>query len=277
MRTKLLQIPDDVRDVLRRSFFSETSVALPPELLARPLYEAVSKVLDAAGGKWNRAMKAHVFPQGVNPSEVFAEALQTGTIVREKQTRQAFYTPPVIADLVAKRAEIREGLDVLEPSAGGGALADAALKFSPRNLTLVEIDSRACDALVARYQKLLRVRVLCADFLTRTPRTGIETHKQQNDLLVHDRVLMNPPFTDGQEVEHVRHAFRFLKNGGRLVAIMSGAIQYRKDSRYAEFREWLELNTEDRAIESLPEEAFRESGTGVQTVMLSCSYRPQLP
>ncbi len=54
---------------------------------------------------------------------------------------------------------------------------------------------------------------------------------------------MNPPFGCdgvGTDIDHVRHAFEFLKPGGRLVSVMSDGVFYRNDSKAQEFRAWLE-------------------------------------
>lgn len=272
MRTKKVEITESVRKVLERSTLTHFSVTLPPKL-DRPTYDAVMKVLDAAGGVWDRKTKTHVFPHGVDPSVVFGDALDKGEIVHEKKTRQAFYTPPAIAEIAVARAWITAEHDVLEPSAGGGALLTEIVKYGPRNTTAVEIDDATMMLLTEKWFD--QVRLVHADFLLLTPRVGNEAKKRKTDLLLHDRIVMNPPFTDGQDVQHVAHAFKFLKRGGRLVAIMPPAIQFRQDRRYEDFRQWLERNTEDRAIEALPEGAFAESGTNVKTVLLSCRYCPQ--
>jgi 16S rRNA G1207 methylase RsmC len=48
----------------------------------------------------------------------------------------------------------------------------------------------------------------CADFLSLNGELG-----------TFDRVVMNPPFDHGSDIEHIKHAYRKLKPGGRLVAI----------------------------------------------------------
>ena len=39
------------------------------------------------------------------------------------------------------------------------------------------------------------------------------------DLGTFDRIVMNPPFTNGDDIKHIMHALKMLKPGGRLVAI----------------------------------------------------------
>jgi hypothetical protein len=84
---------------------------------------------------------------------------------------------------------------------------------------------------------------------------------------IYDAALMNPPFERGQDCEHVRHAWGFVKPGGALVAIMGAGVMFRNQRPYSEFREWAEsLGGE---FVEIPAGAFKESGTGVATVMLT--------
>jgi 16S rRNA G1207 methylase RsmC len=81
-----------------------------------------------------------------------------------------------------------------------------------------------------------------------------------------DRVLMNPPFSKGQDVKHVTHALGFLKPGGRLVAIMGAGVTFRQDKRTTDFRELVQ--SMGGTIEPLPEGSFKSSGTMVNTVIV---------
>jgi hypothetical protein len=69
---------------------------------------------------------------------------------------------------------------------------------------------------------------------------------------------MNPPFENGADIKHITHAISFLKPGGRLVAICAnGPRQNEKLRPLADT--W----------EPLPDGTFKESGTGVNTVLLT--------
>jgi 16S rRNA G1207 methylase RsmC len=85
---------------------------------------------------------------------------------------------------------------------------------------------------------------VCADFLSTTP----------EQLGAFNAIVLNPPFSGAADIRHVRHALRFLKPGGRLVAIVAGG------PRQAEA---LEAGAE--YWEPLPSGTFE--GTGVQTVL----------
>jgi 16S rRNA G1207 methylase RsmC len=62
---------------------------------------------------------------------------------------------------------------------------------------------------------------------------------------------MNPPFSNGQDIDHVRHAFDLLADGGRLIAIMSEGTFYRSDKKAVNFRAWLDEHS--GTSERLPE------------------------
>ena len=48
-------------------------------------------------------------------------------------------------------------------------------------------------------------------------------HRPPSDLF--DRILMNPPFSDGRWQAHLQHAAKFLATGGRLVAILPASAR----------------------------------------------------
>jgi len=63
---------------------------------------------------------------------------------------------------------------------------------------------------------------------------------KNTDAEKYDRIIMNPPFSDRRDAEHVRHAYKLLKPGGRLVAIMGEGVFFGSDRKAVDFRSWLE-------------------------------------
>ncbi len=108
-----------------------------------------------------------------------------------------------------------------------------------------------------------RVRIVTAE--------GREIYNNRSDLTPvrknngsgYDRIVMNPPFSDGRDIDHVRHAFSLLKPGGRIVAIMGEGAFYRSDAKAAAFREWLE--TVEGTSEKLDEGTFLDPSLPVTT------------
>lgn len=248
-----VKIDPDVRDVLSRSVVTATTVALPVGQLERKLYERVNKVLEAAGGKWNRSAKAHVFVS--DPREVLGLALVSDAITDERKAKQQFFTPAFVADLACERVDVARGMVVLEPSAGEGSIAIVA-RARGADVRCVEIDPVYAATLAAR---------------------GFVVHQQDfltfREFSMFDRVVMNPPFADGQDIAHVQHAFKCLKPGGRLASVMAAGILTNGGKKASAFRVF--VDTFNGLIEPLPDDAFKASGTAVKTVLVSVG-KPRL-
>lgn len=179
------------------------------------------------------------------------EQLKTG--VKVVVADQLFTTPQKLAQRAAELADIEPGHDVLEPSAGTGALLDAFFhlngtgfngKPAAGRLVAVEINHALADGLREKYP-LADIRQ--ADFLA-----------CNGDLGMFDRIIMNPPFSDGDDIRHIIHAAGFLKPGGRLVAICADGPR-QNDKLKSLAASW----------ERLPPGTFKESGTNVNTVLLT--------
>ncbi len=157
-----------------------------------------------------------------------------------------FPTPADIVDEMLDRAKIEAAHSVLEPSAGSGAILDGIAELAADPLAVhYEVNPTLCEILRAKGYDSRPI-----DFMQREP-----------GQFLYDRVVMNPPFENLQDVDHVRHAYDFLKAGGRLVAIMSPGPFFRDTKKAREFREWFEdLGGE---VEEIEAGAFKESGTGV--------------
>jgi hypothetical protein len=82
---------------------------------------------------------------------------------------------------------------------------------------------------------------------------------------LYDKIVMNPPFSRQQDIDHVLHAWKLLKPGGRLVSVMSGGTEYRQNKKALAFQELWNVYG---YIEPLPPGSFEESGTGVNTVLV---------
>lgn len=167
---------------------------------------------------------------------------------------QLFPTPRELAERVADLADVGEGCEVLEPSAGTGSLLGAIgarWHETGGRAVAVEIDGRLCERLRAEFP-LTDVR--CADFL-----------QCNGDLGKFDRVVMNPPFQNGADIKHITHALTFLKPGGRLVAICADGP--RQNDTLKPLAE-----SSGGTWEPLPSDSF--AGTGVRTALLVIESQP---
>ncbi|AUR95295.1 coil containing protein [Vibrio phage 1.205.O._10N.222.51.A7] len=162
-----------------------------------------------------------------------------------------FPTPQTISQDIIDLADIKEGMKVLEPSAGNGELAQA-ISNAGGDLDVVELAGDLRNILTEKGFNLVG-----DDFLNYS--TGAD----------YDRIVMNPPFSNDQDIDHIYHAFNMLKPGGRIVAITSSMAGDRSNNKNKQFREWLDnLNAEEA---DLPSDAFMDSlnPTGVNTKVIT--------
>lgn len=161
-----------------------------------------------------------------------------------------FPTPAELAAEMVRRARVRQGDRVLEPSAGTGRIAKAA-KEAGAWVTCIEFNW----SLVARLINM-GFEAIQSDFL------------EYNQPAHIDAVLMNPPFSNGADIDHVRHAYELLTEGN-LIAIMSEGSFYRQDKKAIAFRLW--LDEIGGYSEQLPPSTFKQSGTNVNTRIVTIS------
>lgn len=196
-------------------------------------------------------------PEVKTDIDAMRESLRQG--VQVVTANQLFPTPPDLAARMVELADIQSGQEVLEPSAGTGVIVDAI-----RSAMANETAGRCAIVAVEINQKLAH-RLAFNDCLGASrvhPKDFLECN---GDLGQFDRVLMNPPFERGADIQHIQHALTMLKPGGRLVAICANG------PRQQEALKPLVTTWED-----LPEDTFKEQGTGVRTALLVID-KPTVP
>lgn len=243
---KTTRIDNDVLAVLDRAEKNGCRLVIT-EQLDRKMYVRVNAAVEAAGGKWNRGAKAHVFDG--DAAAAIEDVMLTGEIVRP-QDLGFFETPAAVVARLLDLARPAAGMQVLEPSAGRGAIARDVRALVDR-VDSIEIDERHIPAL----DDLRAGFVTMADFLTVEPVKG------------YDLVVMNPPFARQADIRHVTHAHRFLRPGGRLVSVMSAGAAFRGNRLTVDFRRLVAEN--GGMIEALPDGSFKPSGTMVNTVIVA--------
>lgn len=166
-----------------------------------------------------------------------------------------FPTPPEeVAEMIGW-ADVEAGMRVLEPSAGKGNIVMPLLEAGAL-VTAIETNYTLTNLLRMKTAGREGVEVRFADFTEEEP-------------ALFDRAVMNPPFENGQDAEHVRLVFeKWLAPGGRLVAIMSNGPFYRSNNADKEFRAWFD-EVGGEVVKELPAGTFYdEAGTNVATRMI---------
>jgi len=254
-----------VREIIQNARFNDGKMVIE-QMLDRDLYLKVANVLKKWGGKWSSKDKAFVFDH--DPQEYIDAYLSDGEIRDFKKDYQFFETPEAVAKDLVAMADIKAGHLVLEPSAGRGRIANVIRENVP-GCTL-----HVCEIWDVNRQYLTGqgYEIVGHDFM------------QMTDAIRYDRIIMNPPFRKGQDVEHVLHAYNLLKPGGKLVAIMPPSWLNRDDKRYTSFREFVmeRLTHGDKnnwgeyaQWGEFNEPVFRESGTQVKTGVLQITKTPE--
>lgn len=184
---------------------------------------------------------------------------QTGTAV--SKDLQFYWTPPEVIDAAMEFAGVRSRNDcagsvrenwqpdrILEPSCGDGRILDAIRAKGHRGFGIEYHAGRANEAKAKGHS------VLTANFLD---------HPAKPEF---DKIIMNPPFYGKHYAKHVRHAMKFLKAGGTLVAILPATARYDHNALddMIPVAKW----RSDSPWKDLPVASFAEAGTNVPTTML---------
>lgn len=128
---------------------------------------------------------------------------------------QLFVSPEPVCDRLVTLADIRPGNRVLEPNAGTGAILRAILAAQPAaRCECVEINYELVQHLESAFPG---VPVSCGDFLSYQPAEP------------YDRIIMNPPFRNGADLKHIRHALTMLSPGGCLVAVCTNGPRQQRE------------------------------------------------
>lgn len=234
-----MKIEKDIISILAQCQVEGNTLQITQQL-DRKTYAQLNKVLTALGGKWKAAKKVHEFAEDVEA--LLEEVITTGEYSCIKKDFQFFPTPPDLAAEVVAMAGIRPGEQCLEPSAGTGNIA----------ALMPDCD---CIELNEKNRKVLQekgLRIVAEDFMS------FEPQKE------YDVIVMNPPFSKGQDVAHITKAIGIAKRC--VIAISSASVLFRTDSRTQAFRELVAQY--GGSIEELPAESFKEIGTMVNTALI---------
>lgn len=168
--------------------------------------------------------------------EVKHALVRTG-FIPEKQSHQFYPTQDELSDEAADWCELEDEHEKLEPSAGQGHLVSKM----GANTTCVELSAINCAVLRAKGHNVVE-----GDFIAWSKTAG-----------QYDRILMNPPFSDGRAVEHFMAAAGCLKVGGVMVAILPASLKGRLTVLGANIQY-------SRVIDN----AFHGVGTNVSVIMV---------
>ncbi|WP_201268524.1 PLxRFG domain-containing protein [Pseudomonas aeruginosa] len=197
------------------------------------------------GSEYRSALREFVALREAPAEPDKIKQMERAMIGRRNDGLDFFPTSAAVTEEAIDAAEIQGGMDVLEPSAGMGHMADAIREQTGVEPEVVELSGERRELLEAKGYNLVG-----SDFM--------EVSGKQ-----YDRIVMNPPFSKGRDIQHVQHAYSLLKPGGRLVAIMGEGAFFQSNKAAENFRAWLEgLGA---TSERLPEGSFMDPALPVNT------------
>jgi hypothetical protein len=246
-------IESEVVEILKGCEIHEQTLKLPPKQLNRKLFEKVDSVLENLGGKWKGNRKLYEFPYC--PESRLSAVIETG--IEPPRNPYAFFpTPDAALDQIFEVVEFPDSdgeHNILEPSAGAGAIASRLRKMFPiATIDLCEMNEINRDLLACQ-----GFDVKAHDFLEFKP-------SYQYDLIV-----MNPPFSVKNDpmawLTHFNHAWSMLAVHGVIVCITPASWTKRFDKKSVAFKQFVFDNL-DYGL--LPENTFKESGTLTDTAFV---------
>jgi len=229
--------------VLQQCTVDGLVVKLPDTQLERKLYQEVAKALELIGGKW-KGGKVFGFVFATDPTDLLYQ-IANGEARNLKKEFQFFATPKELADEMVELANLCDTDEILEPSAGQGAIIKAINKVCAATPDCFEL----MDVNRAILQKSgLSFNLIGDDFFT---------HKGKK----YDKIIANPPFTKNQDIDHLLEMYNCLADGGRLICITSKSWVSGSQKKQVDFRAWLDEVAAD--IFDIEKCTFKESGTMV--------------
>lgn len=232
-------------ECLKNCTIDGNNVSLPSGQLERNIYVEVKNRLELIGGKW-KGGKVSAFVFNEDPTE-YLEQLQNGENRNLKKEFQFFATPDSLCDRLVELANPSDDDVILEPSAGQGAIIKAIKRY--------------CDPVEVFCYELMPVnqtfigKIDCATLL------GEDFLSHEGTMF--DIIIANPPFAKNQDIDHVMHMYKCLKQKGRLVSITSNHWINSTNKKETSFREF--LKSVDANIIPVDAGEFKESGTNIAT------------
>lgn len=157
---------------------------------------------------------------------------------------QYYPSTRAVIERVVNDLYIPDGAKILEPSCGCGRFLDYLKEVAKQSGKKIQVLGVEIDPSRVRECKEKGHKVLQYNFLE----LGVVEE--------YDIVVMNPPFYGKHYAKHVQHALKFLKPGGILKAVLPITARY-------------DHGLLDGEWQDLPVGSFRESGTNVNTCILT--------
>jgi hypothetical protein len=207
---------------------------------------------EGKGGKARDIASRNILTQWDQAKSFYYGTMKKGGRRDQREGLDYYATPEPVGLKMVEFADIRPGDDVLEPSAGHGAIARWFPEVS--NITAIEPSQELFSKIGLRVQGRLEN----------------DTFENLHIGNKYDAIVMNPPFGVGGKtaMDHIAKAYDHLREGGRVVALIPTG-----PSADARFEKWFfaqdergrQLRPEAQLVKAvnLPRVTFERAGTSV--------------
>lgn len=240
---------DSLKDILRDSKIVDNYLYLPNVKLDRKEYLELNKEITALGGAW-KSGKISAFVFNFDP-KLIVDKILNQNISNIKKSTQFFPTPTKVVNLMLEQVQISESDEILEPSAGQGAIILELIKLTDKRINFCEIEEVNIVVLNEKCGKW--INQVGNDFLKLKDRKF-------------DKIIANPPFSKSQDIDHIKHMYELLNKDGVVVSLSGTSWKKNMNKKSVDFRDWLS-HIEHRVID-LQAGEFSESGTQIQTCII---------
>ncbi len=164
---------------------------------------------------------------------------------------------------------------ICEPSAGQGGIIDPMLKWFEeeavnlqlKEITAIELMPQNINVLKKKYANShVPIKILENDFL-----------KYDQYINYFDYVIANPPFSNGQDIEHFKKMYEICKPGGVITSILSTGWMYNSGRKFKKFREWIGIGSDKSHLEQMrTKELSKGRADCVISRVSPCGYDEQI-
>ena len=213
-------------------------------------YQKLKPIIEMLGGHWRE--KYNCFVLNENAASTLRAYKATGMDIPNECTArekiQFYPAPESVAKKVVDLAEIKPHQIVLNPYARIGDIAD----YLPQSSTVLCVDDHEAHIDILTSKGYVTCKMAFPDYY--------------NSSIKYDRIVMNPPFANQEDIRSILMAWNMLDDGGILVSTLSENALYYHTPISDEFRRFrAKTNAE---IVELPTNSFAESGSTIDAVII---------
>lgn len=266
------RLPKSLRKILESTKIKKVGSSYNLFVPTTSKYALFKPLLPLFKARWSKKEKTHIC--SINPESIINLILEEGLMPDVNPydfypTSKEIVIDEMLPALGLKQYDLYgspyfnfessegEGLKFLDPSAGDGAILKALIEIYPKaKFYAFEIENNRRQFL----ENHSKIEVLGSDFLN-TP------INQKFDF-----IAMNPPFRDAIRgnpniwMKHIKKAFSLVSRIGVLASIVPETLFISEQKEILYFKNWMLSFGE---AWKLPKDAFKDSGTGIQTSIIS--------